>query len=42
MTSAPQITLDHWRALIAVVDAGGYAQAAQALVRHLGQQLEHA
>ena len=33
MASAPQITLDHWRALIAVVDAGGYAQAAQALFK---------
>ena len=33
MASTPQITLDHWRALIAVVDAGGYAQAAQALFR---------
>jgi DNA-binding transcriptional LysR family regulator len=27
----PHITLDQWRALIAVVDAGGYAQAAEAL-----------
>jgi DNA-binding transcriptional LysR family regulator len=27
----PTITLDQWRALIAVVDAGGYAQAAETL-----------
>ena len=27
----PRITLDQWRALIAVVDEGGYAQAAAAL-----------
>ena len=27
----PRITLDQWRALVAVVDAGGYAQAAEAL-----------
>jgi DNA-binding transcriptional LysR family regulator len=27
----PKITLDQWRALVAVVDAGGYAQAAQEL-----------
>ena len=33
MATAPQIALDHWRALIAVVDAGGYAQAAQALFK---------
>jgi DNA-binding transcriptional LysR family regulator len=31
MSDAPRITLDQWRALIAVVDAGGYAQAAEAL-----------
>lgn len=30
MTS-PRITLEQWRALLAVVDAGGYAQAAEAL-----------
>lgn len=30
MTS-PKITLDQWRALLAVVDAGGYAQAAETL-----------
>ena len=33
MASTPQISLDQWRALIAVVDAGGYAQAAQALFK---------
>lgn len=27
----PRITLEHWRSLLAVVDAGGYAQAASAL-----------
>ena len=27
----PKITLEQWRALLAVVDAGGYAQAAEAL-----------
>jgi DNA-binding transcriptional LysR family regulator len=30
---APHISLDQWRALIAVVDAGGYAQAAGALFK---------
>lgn len=29
--STPRITLEQWRALVAVVDAGGYAQAAQEL-----------
>ena len=29
--NAPHITLEQWRALIAVVDAGGYAQAAETL-----------
>jgi DNA-binding transcriptional LysR family regulator len=29
--STPHITLEQWRALLAVVDAGGYAQAAEAL-----------
>jgi len=33
MVATPQITLDQWRALIAVVDTGGYAQAAQALYK---------
>src|SRR6266436_5856534 len=31
MTGAPRISLEQWRALLAVVDAGGYAQAAEAL-----------
>jgi DNA-binding transcriptional LysR family regulator len=31
MSVTPQISLDQWRALIAVVDAGGYALAAAAL-----------
>ncbi len=31
MSSGPNIALDQWRALVAVVDAGGYAQAAEAL-----------
>lgn len=31
MPATPQISLDQWRALIAVIDAGGYAQAAEAL-----------
>src|SRR5262245_34604194 len=31
MAAFPHITLEQWRALIAVVDAGGYAQAAEAL-----------
>src|ERR1700757_77189 len=31
MTTSPKISLDQWRALLAVVDAGGYAQAAEAL-----------
>jgi DNA-binding transcriptional LysR family regulator len=31
MSAAPKIGLEQWRALIAVVDAGGYAQAAQML-----------
>src|SRR5262249_32647311 len=29
--SEPRITLDQWAALVAVVDAGGYAKAAQKL-----------
>lgn len=29
--AAPRITIEQWRALLAVVDAGGYAQAAEAL-----------
>lgn len=31
MVTQPRISLEQWRALLAVVDAGGYAQAAQAL-----------
>src|ERR1044071_7490745 len=30
-TRLPHITLEQWRTLIAVVEAGGYAQAAEAL-----------
>ncbi len=31
MTNNPRISLEQWRSLLAVVDAGGYAQAAEAL-----------
>src|ERR1700756_2375055 len=31
MSHNPRISLDQWRALLAVVDAGGYAQAAEVL-----------
>src|ERR1022692_2065303 len=31
MTANPRISLEQWRALLAVVDANGYAQAAEAL-----------
>jgi DNA-binding transcriptional LysR family regulator len=31
MATNPRISLEHWRSLLAVVDAGGYAQAATAL-----------
>src|SRR6266849_4996931 len=31
MTGNPRISLEQWRSLLAVVDAGGYAQAAEAL-----------
>ncbi len=31
MTASPRISLEQWRSLLAVVDAGGYAQAAAAL-----------
>ena len=31
MSQAPRITLEQWRALQAVVEAGGYAQAAERL-----------
>ena len=42
-----RITLDQWRALVAVVDAGGYAQAAelihksQSTVTYAVQKIEH-
>lgn len=45
-SSSPQVSLDHWRALVAVVDAGGYAAAAETLgksqstVSHGIQRLE--
>src|ERR687895_1666972 len=45
MTS-PRVTLEQWEALVAVVDAGGYAQAAERLsksqssVSYLVQKLE--
>ena len=44
--SAPRITLEQWRSLAAVVEAGGYAQAAETLhksqstVTYAVQQLE--
>src|ERR1700752_3400007 len=31
MSGVPKITLEQWRALLAVVDADGYAQAAESL-----------
>jgi DNA-binding transcriptional LysR family regulator len=31
MDANPRISLEHWRSLLAVVDAGGYAQAAEVL-----------
>ena len=31
MAATPKITLDQWRALLAIVEAGGYAQAAESL-----------
>src|ERR1700730_11984109 len=31
MVGDPRISLEHWRSLLAVVDAGGYAQAAAML-----------
>jgi len=50
--AGPYITLDQWRALITVVDSGGYAQAAEVLhksqssvtyaVQKLQSQLERA
>lgn len=47
MPSVPHITLEQWRALLAVVDAGGYAQAAERLhksqsaVTYAVQKIEH-
>lgn len=47
MANAPKISLDQWRALAAVVEAGGYAQASQALhksqstITYAVQKLEH-
>lgn len=47
MTGMPHITLEQWRALLAVVDAGGYAQAAEQLhksqsaVTYAVQKIEH-
>lgn len=47
-SSFPRVSLDHWRSLAAVVDAGGYAAAAEALgksqstVSHSIQRLEQA
>ena len=46
MAPFPHITLEQWRALLAVVEAGGYAQAAKALhksqsaVTYAVQQIE--
>ena len=31
MAASPRVSLEQWRALLAVVDAGGYAQAAAVL-----------
>jgi len=45
-SNLPLVSLDHWRSLVAVVDAGGYAAAAEALdksqstVSHSIQRLE--
>jgi DNA-binding transcriptional LysR family regulator len=47
MESAPRITLEQWRALQAVVEAGGYAQAAERLhksqstVTYAVQKIQH-
>src|SRR5688572_24085441 len=47
MTSTPHISLEQWRCLVAVVEAGGYAQAAEVLhksqssVTYAVQKLEH-
>jgi DNA-binding transcriptional LysR family regulator len=46
MAAAPRVTLEQWRALVGVVEAGGHAQAAEALhksqsaVTHAIQQLQ--
>src|SRR5690625_2751488 len=46
-TTTPHITLEQWRCLVAVVDAGGYVQAAEALhksqssITYAVQRLEH-
>lgn len=46
-TSNPHITLEQWRCLVAVVDAGGYVQAAEVLhksqssITYAVQRLEH-
>jgi DNA-binding transcriptional LysR family regulator len=45
-TGLPRVTLEQWRCLVAVVDAGGYAQAAlrlhksQSSVTYAVQKLE--
>ncbi len=45
--AVPHISLDQWRSLVAVVDAGGYVQAAEALhksqssITYAVQKLEH-
>ncbi len=47
MAAAPKISLDQWRALVAVVEAGGYAQASEAMhksqstITYAVQKLEH-
>lgn len=47
LTSTPHITLEQWRSLVAVVDEGGYAHAAEALhksqssITYAVQRLEH-
>lgn len=47
MAGIPKISLDQWRALVAVVEAGGYAQASQAMhksqstITYAVQKLEH-
>ncbi|MFL1456751.1 LysR family transcriptional regulator [Marinobacter sp. GN3S48] len=47
LTPTPHISLEQWRSLVAVVDAGGYVQAAEALhksqssITYAVQRLEH-